>query len=111
MPKAKAALRSIRMSPAPKIDAPTDRGSAILIGVGITSLGLTFVAPFLAPVGIATGVLAVGLGVRQRAFGRAVVRTHAALQAITRGRIEEAEAHLDAIPAWLTRRGAIMRSV
>lgn len=94
----------------PPLTAPTDAGSAILIGLGVMIGGLSVLVPVIAPLGIGGGALVVGLGMRQRVFGRAVVRTHAALQAITRGQIEEAEAHLDAIPRWLLRSGTIMRS-
>lgn len=41
----------------------------------------------------------------------AAQQTHAAAQALSRGRIREAEAHLDAVPAGLARRGQVMRAV
>jgi hypothetical protein len=51
------------------------------------------------------------LGVRTFGIGRAAQRTHAALQAITRGSLDEAESHLDAIPRFWKRSGSVRRSV
>lgn len=75
---------------APPVKSPTDRIAFVFIGIGIAVLGLF--------AGVSGGVTMTLLGfaiaapmgftgVHQLFFGRAAVRTHAALQAITRGLI------------------------
>jgi len=68
----------------------------MLLAVAVTAL--SFTAGSAAWVLVPFGALVMWLGWRQRTGGRAAVRTHAALQALTRGQTEEAEAHLDVIP-------------
>lgn len=91
--------------------APTDRIAFVFIGIG--ALGLLAVVSggvTMTLLGLAFAALMGFTGVHQLFFGRGAVRTHAALQALTRGQMEEAEAHLDAISPWAARNGAIMRS-
>lgn len=74
------------------------------------ALGTVVLAPGMAVLGLVLGALFGFSGVQQLIVGRAAMRTHAALQALTRGQMEEAEAHLDAIHPWGARNGAIKRS-
>lgn len=96
---------------APPVKAPTDRLSIILLacsaGLVVMSVAFGFM---LFPLALPFALVFGALGFRQLHFGRAAVRTHAALQAITRGDMDEAEAHLAAIPRWFMRGGAVMRS-
>lgn len=96
---------------APPIKAATDRSSAMLMIVagGLGALSL-LVGSALGVVGIAFAAFVGVVAFRQRIYGRAIMRTHAALQAITRGEFDEAEMHLAAMPAWVTKSGSGMRS-
>lgn len=80
------------------------------MGLAATALGIVVLSPGMAMIGLTLAALLGLTGVHQLFVGRAAVRTHAALQALTRGQMEEAEAHLDAIHSWGARNGAIMRS-
>jgi hypothetical protein len=78
----------------------------MVIGAAMAALAMAL-GGWLVPIGV--GLAAWGLSILR--LGRAAQRTHAALQALTRGQLEAAEAHLDAIPARAAKRGSVKRAV
>jgi uncharacterized membrane protein len=69
------------------VKAPTDRLGYAFVVVGVAALGL-FALSSMTSLGLVVCALMGFAGVHQLIVGRAAVRTHAALQAISRGQIE-----------------------
>lgn len=103
--------RAATRLPPPLPPPPMEKSAKLIVGLGGVLVVLAFFLGSIAlPIG-AFGLLAIGWGSYAARIGRAAQRTHAALQALTRGQVHEAAAHLDAIPARAARRGSVKRAI
>lgn len=101
--------RAATRLPPPVTPPATEKSAKLIIVSGAVLCALSL------PLGVAPAALFGGFamwwGLHALRTGRAAQRTHAALQALTRGLVEDAEAHLDAIPARQAKRGSVKRAV